>query len=84
MPCCEMGCVSVIYSSSVFCSSDRESKAEPYFFQWDQSNKAFGLQWLLLEGVLYIVGALLYAERWPERTHPFKFDFFVGAFRKAG
>lgn len=37
-----------------------------------------GLDWLLLSGTLYVVGALLYALRIPERFAPGRFDY-VGA-----
>ena len=36
------------------------------------------LGWLLLMAVLYIVGALIYAFRVPERIFPGKFDIWVG------
>lgn len=35
-----------------------------------------GLAYLILQGVLYIVGAAIYAMRIPERFAPGKFDFF--------
>jgi len=35
-----------------------------------------GLSWLLLQGFLYILGAALYAARWPERTAPGLFDIW--------
>ncbi|KAI0066838.1 HlyIII-domain-containing protein [Artomyces pyxidatus] len=38
-----------------------------------------GFQWLLLSGTLYIVGALLYANRIPERLAPGKFDIFFAS-----
>ncbi|GAA6032795.1 hypothetical protein JCM8097_000792 [Rhodosporidiobolus ruineniae] len=37
---------------------------------------AISLPWLVLGGALYIAGALLYAERCPERFAPGKFDLF--------
>ncbi|GAA5887595.1 hypothetical protein JCM6882_001465 [Rhodosporidiobolus microsporus] len=40
---------------------------------------AISLPWLVLGGVLYIAGALLYAERCPERFHPGRFDFFLSS-----
>ncbi|GAA5832124.1 hypothetical protein JCM11251_004248 [Rhodosporidiobolus azoricus] len=40
---------------------------------------AISLPWLVLGGALYIVGALLYAERCPERFHPGRFDFFLSS-----
>lgn len=38
------------------------------------SGSRIGLDWLILSGVTYIVGALFYAERFPERFNPGKFD----------
>ncbi|QRV99917.1 adiponectin receptor [Ceratobasidium sp. AG-Ba] len=35
-----------------------------------------GLAWLLLSGMLYVVGALTYASRMPERWYPGRFDYF--------
>ncbi|TVY84242.1 ADIPOR-like receptor SPBC12C2.09c [Lachnellula suecica] len=35
-----------------------------------------GLTWLVLEGFLYILGAGLYAARWPERSWPGTFDIW--------
>ncbi|KAG8915234.1 hypothetical protein FRC00_006362 [Tulasnella sp. 408] len=35
-----------------------------------------GINWLLLSGALYTVGALLYAARVPERFFPGKLDYF--------
>ncbi|KAI2638065.1 hemolysin-III channel protein Izh2 [Xylaria nigripes] len=35
-----------------------------------------GLNWVLLQGALYIFGAFLYAVRWPERTSPGTFDIW--------
>ncbi|KAL7629222.1 hypothetical protein AAE478_000742 [Parahypoxylon ruwenzoriense] len=35
-----------------------------------------GLNWVLLEGFLYIFGAFLYAIRWPERSFPRTFDIW--------
>ncbi|THU77468.1 HlyIII-domain-containing protein [Dendrothele bispora CBS 962.96] len=39
---------------------------------------SIGLQWLFIEALAYILGATLYAERFPEALLPGKFDF-VGA-----
>ncbi|KAJ6588768.1 hemolysin-III related-domain-containing protein [Mycena capillaripes] len=41
---------------------------------WD-----LGFGWLLLSGALYISGALLYANRIPERLAPGKFDYFFAS-----
>ncbi|KAF2712517.1 HlyIII-domain-containing protein [Pleomassaria siparia CBS 279.74] len=38
--------------------------------------KTVGLDWVILEGVLYILGAGLYAARFPERTNPGKYDIW--------
>ncbi|KAI0592896.1 hemolysin-III channel protein Izh2 [Biscogniauxia sp. FL1348] len=35
-----------------------------------------GLDWVLLQGFLYIFGAFLYAVRWPERSFPRTFDIW--------
>ncbi|KAH6646394.1 hemolysin-III channel protein Izh2 [Truncatella angustata] len=35
-----------------------------------------GLNWVLLQGFLYIFGAFLYAMRWPERSAPGTFDIW--------
>ncbi|KAK7678137.1 hypothetical protein QCA50_018930 [Cerrena zonata] len=35
-----------------------------------------GFRWVFLEGALYIVGALLYANRIPEKLSPGTFDYF--------
>ncbi|KAG0649878.1 adipor receptor [Hyphodiscus hymeniophilus] len=35
-----------------------------------------GLSWLVLQGFLYILGAGLYAARWPERSSPGSFDIW--------
>ncbi|KAF9234270.1 HlyIII-domain-containing protein [Melanogaster broomeanus] len=38
-----------------------------------------GFGWLLTSGALYIVGALIYANRIPERTSPGKFDYLFAS-----
>jgi len=43
---------------------------------WHAVNKA-SLGWLVLMAVLYIVGAIIYAVRIPERLFPGKFDIWV-------
>jgi adiponectin receptor len=40
----------------------------------DQMTRQIGLDWLLLQGFLYILGAAIYAARVPERLLPGKFD----------
>ncbi|KAF2788318.1 HlyIII-domain-containing protein [Melanomma pulvis-pyrius CBS 109.77] len=42
----------------------------------DQLRKTIGLDWVVLEGVLYIAGAGLYAARFPERVKPGAFDIW--------
>ncbi|KAK3389517.1 hemolysin-III related-domain-containing protein [Podospora didyma] len=37
-------------------------------------NERMGLNWVVLQGALYIFGAFLYAARWPERQSPGAFD----------
>lgn len=37
-----------------------------------------GLRWMLLQGALYVIGAMIYAGRVPERWAPGRFDL-VGA-----
>ncbi|KPV78484.1 uncharacterized protein RHOBADRAFT_33179 [Rhodotorula graminis WP1] len=43
------------------------------------ASRGISLFWLALGGALYIVGALLYAERCPERLSPGRFDFVGGS-----
>ncbi|ODV97656.1 hypothetical protein PACTADRAFT_63101 [Pachysolen tannophilus NRRL Y-2460] len=44
-------------------------------FGWDESVKRSSLNYLIMEGALYITGALLYAFRIPEKFNPGKYDF---------
>ncbi|CAK7239434.1 MAG: hypothetical protein STHCBS139747_000864 [Sporothrix thermara] len=39
-------------------------------------NERMGLNWVLLQGLLYVSGAFLYAARWPERWAPGRFDIW--------
>ncbi|KAH8882613.1 HlyIII-domain-containing protein [Thozetella sp. PMI_491] len=39
-------------------------------------NERMGLNWVLLEGAMYIFGAFLYGVRWPERQFPGSFDIW--------
>lgn len=39
-------------------------------------DERMGLSWVLAEGALYIVGAIIYAIRWPERLFPTRFDIW--------
>lgn len=43
-------------------------------FGMEQMRRQIGLEWLLLQGFLYILGAGIYAVRVPERLQPGKFD----------
>lgn len=42
----------------------------------EQLRKTIGLDWVALQGVLYILGAGLYASRFPERLSPGSFDIW--------
>ncbi|CAK7219860.1 hypothetical protein SBRCBS47491_003994 [Sporothrix bragantina] len=44
--------------------------------RYQQLNERMGLNWVMLQGVLYVFGAFLYAARWPERWGPGKFDIW--------
>ena len=44
---------------------------------WQKSLDEAALGWLILMGLLYITGALLYALRIPERFFPGKLDIWV-------
>lgn len=39
-----------------------------------QVRRGIGLDWLLLQGALYILGAYIYASRIPEKWHPGRYD----------
>ncbi|KAI1323315.1 hemolysin-III channel protein Izh2 [Xylariaceae sp. FL0255] len=39
-------------------------------------NDRMGLNWVLFQGALYILGAFLYVVRWPERISPGRFDIW--------
>ncbi|KAK3318005.1 hemolysin-III related-domain-containing protein [Apodospora peruviana] len=39
-------------------------------------NERMGLNWVILQGTMYIFGAFLYAARWPERQYPGAFDIW--------
>ncbi|KAI0392886.1 hemolysin-III channel protein Izh2 [Xylariaceae sp. FL0594] len=45
-------------------------------YGYQSLNERMGLNWVLLEGALYIFGAFLYAVRWPERTSPGAYDIW--------
>lgn len=40
----------------------------------DQMQKQIGLNWVILQGALYIIGAGIYAARVPEKWHPGRYD----------
>ncbi|CAG8950711.1 hypothetical protein HYFRA_00002921 [Hymenoscyphus fraxineus] len=42
----------------------------------ENMKERMGLMWVLLQGVFYIMGAALYAGRFPERSWPGKFDIW--------
>lgn len=42
----------------------------------EQMQRQIGLSWLVLQGALYITGAVIYAARVPERWKPGQFDLF--------
>ncbi|KAF2644958.1 HlyIII-domain-containing protein [Massarina eburnea CBS 473.64] len=45
-------------------------------FGLEHLRRSIGLDWVVLQGVLYIVGAAIYAARFPERTNPGKYDIW--------
>ncbi|KAI0879393.1 hemolysin-III channel protein Izh2 [Hypoxylon argillaceum] len=45
-------------------------------YGYQSMNERMGLNWILLQGGLYIFGAFLYAVRWPERSSPGTFDIW--------
>ena len=47
---------------------------------WERSVEEACIGWLILMGILYITGALLYAMRIPERFFPGKLDIWVNVF----
>ncbi|GAA5976872.1 hypothetical protein JCM11641_000896 [Rhodosporidiobolus odoratus] len=48
-------------------------------YGYEAASVAVSLPWVSLGGALYIIGALLYAERCPERYAPGRFDFFLSS-----
>ena len=44
------------------------------FYDLAELDRRMGLRWVLLQGLLYIIGAGLYAARWPERSAPGRYD----------
>ena len=48
-----------------------------YVNGWQKSIDEAAIPWLILMGILYITGALLYAMRIPERFFPGKVDIWV-------
>ncbi|KAG9845610.1 hemolysin-III channel protein Izh2, partial [Aureobasidium melanogenum] len=47
-----------------------------FLFGVNQLQRQIGLSWLVLQGVLYISGAAIYAARFPERLKPGSFDIW--------
>ena len=45
-----------------------------YLYGIDQMQMQIGLNWVVLQGALYIIGAGIYAARIPEKWHPGKYD----------
>lgn len=45
-------------------------------YGYEDLERRMGLNWVLLQGFLYIFGAFLYAVRWPERSAPGSFDIW--------
>ena len=45
-----------------------------FLYSPGQLNRQIGLDWLLLQGFLYVTGAGIYAARIPERWRPGRFD----------
>ncbi len=45
-------------------------------FGWQKAFNVGGLGWFMLTAALYLIGALLYAARIPERIFPGKFDIW--------
>ena len=45
-------------------------------YGFPQLRDTIGLDWVLLQGFLYILGAGIYAARFPERLAPGKFDIW--------
>ncbi|KAK1831898.1 hemolysin-III related-domain-containing protein [Podospora conica] len=43
---------------------------------YSELNERMGLNWVILQGAMYIFGAFLYAARWPERRWPGAFDIW--------
>jgi adiponectin receptor len=53
-----------------------------YVNGWQKSIDEAAIPWLILMGILYITGALLYAMRIPERFFPGKVDIWVSTFHR--
>ncbi|KAK4445670.1 hemolysin-III channel protein Izh2 [Podospora aff. communis PSN243] len=45
-------------------------------YSYSQLNELMGLNWVIFQGALYMLGAFIYAARWPERQNPGKFDIW--------
>ncbi|KAJ4389712.1 hypothetical protein N0V93_007184 [Gnomoniopsis smithogilvyi] len=45
-------------------------------YGYQELNERMGLSWVIFQGFLYILGAFIYAIRWPERLFPRTFDIW--------
>lgn len=45
-------------------------------YGWDTANKAMAIKYMLLMGLLYVTGAVIYANRIPEKFWPGRFDIW--------
>jgi adiponectin receptor len=43
---------------------------------WQYLEDRMSLTWVIAHGLMYVVGAFLYAARWPERSFPGRFDIW--------
>ncbi|KJR86212.1 hemolysin-iii channel protein [Sporothrix schenckii 1099-18] len=50
--------------------------ADAWAARYARLNERMGLNWVLLQGALYVAGAFLYAARWPEKWRPGRFDIW--------
>src|SRR5687767_14932235 len=47
-----------------------------FLYSYAALDERMGLSWIILEGVLYVTGAGIYAARFPERSWPGRFDIW--------
>jgi adiponectin receptor len=43
---------------------------------WQYLEDRMSLSWVIAHGLMYVIGAFLYAARWPERSFPGRFDIW--------